>query len=315
MSAMDNAKGVFFSQKPGSYSGIDLSGARLEESLSLASIDPWPGNRLLSDAAVERLADDVEKVGQLQPVLVRPRPYGRYQLLAGHHRVAAFRLLAERHPEEIRWKGVQAIVKDFDDGDAEHAVLSSNVYMIPEWEAEERGALWMGFSEQAREMRKADPERYGGMRIDEIVVEVAEREGIKTSRTSVIRDKAAYRKAVGLGEGAPEGLCGEWEGALADGAVTMAQAKALARLDEGEQESLWDSFCEKRGYGKRWIAAVLSARDPRDRGKAVAKAEKELKRVVEDLDVACAAFGADDLRCDLGIFDLLADRLRALAAE
>ena len=121
--------------------------------------------------------------------------------------------------------------------------------------------------------------------------------------------------AVGLGEGAPEGLCGEWEAALADGAVTMAQAKALARLDEGEQESLWDSFCEKRGYGKRWIAAALSARDPRDRGKAAAKAEKELKRVVEDLDVACAAFGADDLRCDLGIFDLLANKLRALASE
>ena len=56
MSAMDNAKGVFFSQKPGSYSGIDLSGARLEESLSLASIDPWPGNRLLSDAAVAGVA-------------------------------------------------------------------------------------------------------------------------------------------------------------------------------------------------------------------------------------------------------------------
>ena len=104
MNMAEMVKGVLSNQvtkSPYAAAGIDVSGARYEDALPLEAIDPWPGNRDLSEDAIERLAGDIDENGVLQPVLVRPRAYGRYQLVAGHHRVEAVKVLASKDPSEL----------------------------------------------------------------------------------------------------------------------------------------------------------------------------------------------------------------------
>lgn len=288
MNMADMVKGVLSNQvtkSPYAAAGIDVSGARYEDALPLEAIDPWPGNRDLSEDAIERLAGDIDENGVLQPVLVRPRAYGRYQLVAGHHRVEAVKLLASKDPSDARWKGVKALVLEMDDDEAERAVLSTNVYMIPAWTPEERGAEWMRLSERARALRDEDPERYGGKRINFIVAELAEEAGFKVSGATVARDKAAFessRKKVP--ETTFEGLIDPWVSKLKSGAIKPAQAKRISAMGPEEQAALFGRFAQKRGYGKRWLDAALAG----DGAKRDAEGERALAKAVEDLDVLSA---------------------------
>ena len=244
--------------------GVDLSGARFDEALSTSRIEPWPGNRELSDEAVGRLAADVERNGILQPVLVRPMAYGRYQLLAGHHRLAALESLAKREPDDPRWRAVPAYVMEMDDEQAERAVLSTNVYMIPLWTAEERGAQWMRMSEMAEERRKGDPEAYRGVRTNDIVLEIAREMGVETSAGSIIRDKKAYRQAAEgsqRGSAQPDGLSPDWAEELSCKRIGKKQARALAELGEGAQDELFSRFSCRVGDRRRWLDAALTVGD------------------------------------------------------
>jgi ParB family chromosome partitioning protein len=68
-------------------------GAELRE-LHVDLVAPNPGQprKRFDDEALQALADSVKERGVLQPVLVRPRPGGRYELVAGERRWRAARL-------------------------------------------------------------------------------------------------------------------------------------------------------------------------------------------------------------------------------
>ena len=62
------------------------------EDIRVDSIDPRPGNRGsggMDSEALQRLAGSIESYGVLQPLIVAPADDGRYQLIAGHRRLAA----------------------------------------------------------------------------------------------------------------------------------------------------------------------------------------------------------------------------------
>ena len=64
---------------------------------------PTSRARSFGDAELEELADSIRAHGVLQPVLVRPLPGGRYELLAGERRLRAARLAGlERIPAVVR---------------------------------------------------------------------------------------------------------------------------------------------------------------------------------------------------------------------
>ena len=279
-------QGVISNQAPATpyaAAGVDVSAARYEDSLPTSMIDPWPQNRELSRAAVERLARDIEDNGVLQPVLVRPRPYGRFQLVAGHHRVEAVKLLAEENPGEARWAGVKALVLEMDDEEAERAVLSTNVYMIPMWTPEERGAEWMRLSEKAESMRRADPLRYAGVRTNDIVLELAREAGIETSSGSIIREKRAYRAARGqAARERVEGLIDGWAEQRAAGAISASAARELAMMGPDAQKKVLDGFLGRAGDGKRYLEAALAVGDA---GKVSACGRKIYESVAGDLTI------------------------------
>src|SRR3954451_659427 len=76
-----------------SVSEGEHDGAELRElHVDLVAPNPEQPRKRFDDEALQALADSVKERGVLQPVLVRPRPGGTYELVAGERRWRAARL-------------------------------------------------------------------------------------------------------------------------------------------------------------------------------------------------------------------------------
>ena len=77
--------------------------------IAIASIGPNPyqPRREFDEDQLRELADSIAASGLLQPIVVRSRPDGRYELIAGERRYRAI--------QRLGWQKVPAVVKDVDD--------------------------------------------------------------------------------------------------------------------------------------------------------------------------------------------------------
>jgi ParB family chromosome partitioning protein len=88
-------------------------------------VDPDPRNpRQRLD--VDELAASIAAYGLLQPVVVR-EVGARYQLVAGHRRLAAIKRLAEQQPEDERWREVDAVLRWVDEDQSYLLTLTENL--------------------------------------------------------------------------------------------------------------------------------------------------------------------------------------------
>lgn len=84
---------------------------------------------------VDVLAANIAQLGLLQPVALR-RNSGRYEVISGHRRVAAFRRLRAQHPFDPQWTAISAVVTRVDDATAHLSLLSAQL-LIEGWTAAE----------------------------------------------------------------------------------------------------------------------------------------------------------------------------------
>ncbi len=91
------------------------------KSLSLSSIEPLPGQprQVFDEDALKELAASIETRGVIQPIIVRPRGNGKYQLIAGERRWRA--------AQKARLHEIPAIVRDLDDQDTMALALIENL--------------------------------------------------------------------------------------------------------------------------------------------------------------------------------------------
>src|SRR5262245_28687509 len=88
--------------------------------LALGLIDPHPGQpRRGALPEIPELAENLRRHGLLQPVVVAPPVGGRYQLIAGARRLAAFKHLLAQEPCDPAspdpaspWATIPAFVRD-----------------------------------------------------------------------------------------------------------------------------------------------------------------------------------------------------------
>ena len=88
--------------------------------VSLELLDHYPDNKFrpIQGEVWEEFVSSVRKNGILTPITVRPKEFGRYEILSGHNR--------KRAAEEVGIKTIQAVVKDVDDVEASAIVGVSN---------------------------------------------------------------------------------------------------------------------------------------------------------------------------------------------
>jgi len=90
------------------------------QKVPVALIDPGENDRVNFDPRdLENLAASIADQGLAQPITVRPRPSGRFQIVAGERR---FRAVSQI----LQWDAIDAIVKDLGDEEASAIMLSEN---------------------------------------------------------------------------------------------------------------------------------------------------------------------------------------------
>ena len=92
---------------PISREDAQANGALRELPVSAIGPNPYQPRREFDETQLKELADSIEASGLLQPIVVRPRPNGRYELIAGERRWRAI--------QRLGWQQVPAVVKDVDD--------------------------------------------------------------------------------------------------------------------------------------------------------------------------------------------------------
>lgn len=92
---------------PISKEQAEAQGALREVPVSAIDANPYQPRRVFEPAALQELADSIAASGLLQPLIVRPRPSGRFELIAGERRWRAV--------QQLHWQKVPVVVKDVDD--------------------------------------------------------------------------------------------------------------------------------------------------------------------------------------------------------
>ena len=83
------------------------SGGLREIAVTAIAPNPYQPRREFDEAPLQELADSIAASGLLQPVVVRARPNGRFELIAGERRWRAV--------QRLGWPKIPAVVKDVDD--------------------------------------------------------------------------------------------------------------------------------------------------------------------------------------------------------
>lgn len=103
--------------------------ARLMQ-LPLHILDPWEDTtgeaqpfQPYTPAMLKDLAENIRRNGIIQPINVRPRPGSRFQIIAGHNRVAAAKI--------VGLATVPALVQELDDDQAAILMIDSNLKTRP----------------------------------------------------------------------------------------------------------------------------------------------------------------------------------------
>ena len=92
---------------PISRDDAQANGALRELAMSAIGPNPYQPRREFDETQLKELADSIAASGLLQPIVVRPRPDGRYELIAGERRFRAM--------QRLGWQKAPAVVKDADD--------------------------------------------------------------------------------------------------------------------------------------------------------------------------------------------------------
>lgn len=113
-----NANADVADSKP--VAGGQVPGSLLK-SLDISSISPLPGQPRshFDEAALNELADSIRVRGVIQPIIVRPRSDGRYQLVAGERRWRA--------AQKAQLHQLPALVRELDDREVMALALIENL--------------------------------------------------------------------------------------------------------------------------------------------------------------------------------------------
>ena len=96
------------------------SGGLREIAVTAIAPNPYQPRREFEEAPLQELADSIAASGLLQPVVVRARPNGRYELIAGERRWRAV--------QRLGWQKIPAVIKDTADENMLRDALLENLH-------------------------------------------------------------------------------------------------------------------------------------------------------------------------------------------
>lgn len=92
------------------------------EDIDISLIDNFPKHpfKVVNNDELDKLKDSIKTNGLLEPIIIRPKENGRYELISGHRRKKASELLG--------LKTIKAVVRDLTDDEATIYMVDSNLH-------------------------------------------------------------------------------------------------------------------------------------------------------------------------------------------
>lgn len=178
---------------------LDMKTSMADRELRIVSIEDvveHPDNRETRQKRVDELKKSFLEEGLAEPPVVRVHPTidGKYEHLAGWHRILAYRALFDETHDD-KWSEIPVIViKDCDDERAERFLYVTNL-LSADLTSEERGRAYLALYGQYLEDREQNPEKYAGARTADVMAAELKDQGVQTSARTISRDMAAARAA------------------------------------------------------------------------------------------------------------------------
>ena len=224
MSAMEVANGF-------SISGLLDASAQTAnrfpvKEIPLDDISEHPGNVAYSmdEEGIARLAESIERDGLTDLPLVRRLQGGGFQMISGHRRMAAFRLLAQQGPSYSKLPC--RVIADISDEQALVLLHTAN-FFTRALTVTERAAATKALGIQVEQMRATDP-TVAGMRTEDVKARIVEEmTGRKVSGKTIKREEALADKVAKL--------IPEWREVADSGELSAKAIDALERSGEATQ--------------------------------------------------------------------------------
>ena len=237
MSAADVAGG--FSISGLLDSGAQTAGRFPVREIPVEEIAEHPDNTAYSmdEEGIAKLAESIRRDGITDLPLVRRLEGGGFQMVSGHRRLAAYRLLAQQGPSYSRIPC--RVISGISDEQALVLLHTAN-FFTRSLTVTERAAATKALGVQVDEMRATDPS-LSGVRTEDVKARIVEQmTGRKVSGKTIRREEAMADKVADL--------VPEWREAADAGALSAKAVDALADADEATQREAFE----------RWSAAPLS---------------------------------------------------------
>ncbi len=273
MSAMEVANGF-------SISGLLDASAQTAnrfpvKEIPLDDISEHPGNVAYSmdEEGIARLAESIERDGLTDLPLVRRLQGGGFQMISGHRRMAAFRLLAQQGPSYSKLPC--RVIADISDEQALVLLHTAN-FFTRALTVTERAAATKALGIQVEQMRATDP-TVAGMRTEDVKARIVEEmTGRKVSGKTIKREEALADKVAKL--------IPEWREVADSGELSAKAIDALERSGEATQRSTFDKWAEspRTKAATTELVASMTASEPAA-DKRLVSAEKALRRFVANL--------------------------------
>lgn len=165
--------------------GYEWDGDESISYLACKDIVPRPDNRAIDQSVVEEIARSFESVGQTTPIIVRQLMGGTYELVDGHHRLAAKKAAAKHFPANEDHKIIACIIRNLTDAEAEIQMVVANIQKP--LTIAEKGRLYERIGIRVDELRVTDPSLFAGMDRGSAIASCASKGGTKVSKATVYR--------------------------------------------------------------------------------------------------------------------------------
>ncbi len=204
-----------------------LPGSELVEDFTMLDIDliesnPYQPRKRFSEAELKELAHSIEKNGVLQPIIVRQREDGKYEIVAGERRWRAARIAG--------LKKIPAIVKDLEDSEVLQIALIENLQRQDLDPIEEALAY------------KDLMDRFGFTQ-NEIAELVGKDRATVTNRLRLLN----------LSEGVIK--------ALRDGLITEGHARVLLRIEDPQEQERICRMVIENGLSVRQLERMIAPKE------------------------------------------------------
>lgn len=273
MSAMEVANGF-------SISGLLDASAQTAnrfpvKEIPLDDISEHPGNVAYSmdEEGIARLAESIERDGLTDLPLVRRLQGGGFQMISGHRRMAAFKLLVQQSPSYSKLPC--RVIADISDEQALVLLHTAN-FFTRAMTVTERAAATKALGIQVEQMRATDP-TVAGMRTEDVKARIVEEmTGRKVSGKTIKREEALADKVAKL--------IPEWREVADSGELSAKAIDSLEKSGEATQRSAFDKWAEspRTKAATTELVASMTASEPAA-DKRLVSAEKALRRFVANL--------------------------------